>query len=74
MRREDIMLKVLSEEEELRIRKNNFAKLTQGLLFDLGGRRYFIAVKKIDEKTWEVVELTESNKEKILCCFSYWPE
>ena len=60
------MLRVLSKEEELQNRQEGFAKLKAGSLFDLGQLRFFIAVKKIDEKVWEVVELTETNKEKII--------
>jgi hypothetical protein len=59
------MLKVLSSEEELRIRHKVFSKLTPGSLFDLGQERFFIAVKKMGEKVWEVVELTETNRKKI---------
>jgi len=69
------MLRVLSEEEELQGRREAFAKLKPGSLFDLGQERFFIAVKKIDEKTWEVIELTETNKKKIVsgqpCAHSY---
>lgn len=59
------MLRVLSREEELEGRHEAFAKLKPGSLFDLGQERFFIAVKKIDEKVWEVIELTEINKKKI---------
>ena len=59
------MLRVLSREEELQNRREDFAKLKTGSLFDLGQERFFIAVKKIDEKVWEVIELTEINKKKI---------
>jgi len=60
------MLRVLSHEEELNGRRERFAKLTQGTLFDLAQRRYFIAVKKINAKSWQVIELTETNKKKII--------
>lgn len=60
------MLRVLSREEELENRREAFAKLKPGSLFDLGQERFFIAIKKIDEKVWEVIELTETNKKKII--------
>ena len=60
------MLRVLSREEELQNRREAFAKLKPGSLFDLGQERFFIAVKKIDEKLWEVIELTEINKKRII--------
>lgn len=60
------MLRVLSREEELRNRSEDFAKLKPGCLFDLAQERFLIAVKKIDEKVWEVIELTETNKKKII--------
>jgi hypothetical protein len=60
------MLRVLSKEEELQSRRKAFAKLTPGSLFDLAQERFFIAVKKIDEKAWEVIELTEANKKKLI--------
>jgi hypothetical protein len=60
------MLRVLSKEEELQGRGEAFARLKPGSLFDLGQLRFFIAVKKIDEKVWEVIELTEANKKKLI--------
>ena len=60
------MLRVLSPKEELKGRRERFAKLTQGTLFDLAQRRYFIAVKKINAKSWQVIKLTETNKKKII--------
>ena len=60
------MLRVLSREEELQNRHEAFAKLKPGSLFDLGQERFFIAVKKIDEEVWEVIELTEANKKKLI--------
>jgi hypothetical protein len=35
-------------------------------LFNLGQERFFIAVKNVDRKVWEVVELTQENKERIV--------
>ena len=60
------MLRALSKEEELQGRREAFAKLKPGSLFDLAQERFFIAVKKIDKKVWEVIELTETNKKKII--------
>lgn len=60
------MLRVLSKEEELRGRLEAFARLRVGSLFDLGQERFFIAVKKIDKKVWEVIELTEANKKNVV--------
>lgn len=59
-------MRVLSPEEELKNRRESFAKLKRGILFDLSQERFFIAVKKIDEKAWEVIELTEANTKKII--------
>lgn len=60
------MLRALSKEEELQYRREGFAKLGRGSLFDLGQKRFFIAVRKIDKKIWEVIELTKANKERII--------
>jgi len=60
------MLRVLSKEEEFHSRREAFAKLKPGSLFDLAQERFFVAVKKIDEKMWETVELTETNKKRII--------
>ena len=60
------MLRVLSEEEELQSRREGFAKLEPESLFDLGQQRFFIAAKKIEENVWDVVELTEANRKKII--------
>lgn len=60
------MLRTLSKEEELQYRRQGFAKLNLGSLFDLGQKRFFIAVRKIDKKIWEVIELTKTNKERII--------
>ena len=60
------MLRVLSKEEELQLRREGFTRLKSGSLFNLGQERFFIAVKKVDEKVWEVVELTRENKERII--------
>ena len=60
------MLRALSKEEELDNRREAFAKLKPGSLFDLGQERFFIAVDKMDEETWRVIELTEANKKRII--------
>jgi len=60
------VLRVLNREEELQSRREDFAKLKPGSLFDLGQLRFFIVAKKIDEEVWEVIELTKTNKEKIV--------
>jgi len=60
------MLRVLSREEELQSRREAFVKLKPGSLFDLAQEKFFMAVRKIDEKVWEVIELTEANKKKII--------
>ena len=60
------MLRVLSREEELQNRREACAKLKPGSFFDLAQERFFIAVKKIDKKAWKVIELTETNKKKII--------
>jgi len=60
------MLRALSKEEELQLRQEGFARLKPGLLFNLGQERFFIAVKNVDRKVWEVVELTQENKERII--------
>ena len=55
----------LTREEELINRRKNFTQLATGFLFDLGQQRWFIAIKKIDDE-WEVIELTEDNRQKII--------
>jgi len=60
------MLRVLSKEEELELRRDGFTKLVPGSLFNLARERFFIAVRKVNEKVWEVIELTPENKEKII--------
>jgi hypothetical protein len=60
------MLRALSKEDELQSRREAFGKLKPGSLFDLAQERFFLAVKKIDEKIWEVIELTEANKKNII--------
>ena len=59
------MLRVLTKAEELAMRAENFARLRAGMLFDLGRRRSFIAVRKRG-RTVEVVELDPANIGRIL--------
>jgi hypothetical protein len=59
------MLKVLTKQEELASRTERFAHLRTGMLFDLGGRRYFIAARKRGEAV-EVIELDTTNVGRIL--------
>jgi len=59
-------LRSLNEEEALRLRQESFKKLKRGSLFDLGMTRFFIAVRKVDEETWEVIELDDTNINNIL--------
>jgi hypothetical protein len=60
------MLRALSKEEELQLRREGSKRLKPGSLFNLGQERFFIALKKVDEKVWEVVELTQENRERII--------
>lgn len=61
------MLKLLSEKEELERRHQAFELLRPGMIFDLAQKRYFIAAEKVGDITWEVVELTRQNRERIVC-------
>lgn len=62
-------LQVLSEEEELALRKERFTKIGRGSVFDLPGergeKRDFIAVQK-EGPTCKAIELTEKNIERII--------
>jgi len=60
------MIKVLTEEEELAYRRESFKRLSPGCLFNLGGRKYFVAVRKLNESSWEVIELDKENLESII--------
>lgn len=60
------MIRVLSKEEEIAHRKENFGKLSPGCLFNLAKERYFIAIRKIDEQSWEVIKLDERNRQSII--------
>ncbi len=59
------MLRVLTKAEELALRAEDFAQLQAGMLFDLGRRRSFIAVRKRG-RTVEVVEFDPANIDRIL--------
>ncbi len=60
------MLRALSKEEELQLRQEEFTRLEPGVLFNLAQEKFFIAVKKVDQEIWEVVELTRENKDRII--------
>ena len=66
------MMRTLTHEEELAMRKADFEKLCPFCLFDLSSERYFIVVRRIHPRSsWEkravlVVELTPENRKKIL--------
>jgi len=59
------MLRVLTKAEELASRAESFGRLQEGMVFDLGRRRSFIAVRKRG-RTVEVVELDRANIDRIL--------
>jgi hypothetical protein len=59
------MLRVLTPEEELASRRERFRALRRGTLFDLGGRRHFIAVHKRGQ-TVDVIELDAANIGRLL--------
>lgn len=59
-------LHVLTPEEELQRRREHFAKIRPRSLFDLGMKKFFLAVKKIDELSWEVIELTDENRTRLV--------
>jgi hypothetical protein len=60
------MVLVSTPEEELASRKADYEKLTPGNFFNLGTRRYFIAVEKLGDCI-EVVELNAENLRRIVC-------
>ena len=60
------MLRLLTPAEELRNRRKRFAQLAPKILFNLAQKRFFIAVRKVNDKTWEVVELSDGNNARIL--------
>lgn len=59
-------VRLLSPEEALAQRKEGFGKIHKGTLFDLGRKQAFLAVKKIDAKSWEVIELDKDNRDSIV--------
>jgi hypothetical protein len=59
------MLRALTKAEELASRRDSFARLRAGTLFDLGGDRFFIAVRKRG-RTVEVVELDQANIDRLV--------
>jgi len=71
------MQEVLTDEEELRLRRECFEKLKPGALFDLGQQRWFIAIGQFvdDQDVWCVIELTDENRSKITkgqLCVTSW--
>ena len=60
------MIILSNKEEALKEREVNFKKLKPGHLFGLGIKRIFIAVRKINHKTWEVIELNSENRSLII--------
>ena len=59
------MLRVLTSEEELADRSKSYAQLARGKLFDLSGKRVFIAIEKHDDSI-QVIELEAKNISRIL--------
>jgi hypothetical protein len=59
------MMRTLTHEEELAMRKTAFKKLKPGILFDLSGERHFIVVT-CDKGGADVVELDEKNRLRIV--------
>ena len=56
-------------EEKLAALEESFSKLRSGSLFTLNvpdGTRYFVAVEPKNDETWEVIELTDANRERIV--------
>jgi hypothetical protein len=58
------MLRILTKKEELDSRKKNFNRLKPGSLFDLCQQEWFIAIRMLNKKEWEVVEWTEDNRQR----------
>jgi hypothetical protein len=59
------MLRVLTSEEELVLRRKGYEQLAPGTLFDLGGERFFLTVEKHGEFV-TVIELDRENVGRIL--------
>jgi hypothetical protein len=59
------MVRVLTPQEELASRKKDYQQLETGRLFDLGGKRFFIAVEKSHDAV-QVIELNGENIDRIL--------
>lgn len=57
---------MLSEEEELESRREAFEKMCEGDLFDLGGKKHYLAVQKIDDNSWEIIEFNKTNRLSII--------
>ncbi len=63
-------IRQLSNKEELARRRKKFKQIRQGLLFDCRGAEYFLAVDKVGEKEWNVIALTDENREAIISSWS----
>lgn len=61
-------IRVLTKTQELAGRAKRYKKLKRGCLFNLGGKRFFIAVTKLPNGDWDCIEFTEKNIDKIINC------
>lgn len=59
------MLRALTSEEELALRRKSYDQLAPGTLFDLGGERFFLTAAKHGEAV-HVIELDGENTGRIL--------
>ena len=59
------MLRVLTPEQELASRKKRYALLEPESLFDLGGKKFFIAAERVGDFL-TVIELDGDNIKRIL--------
>jgi len=59
------MLRVLTPDEELALRRKSYEQLATGKLFDLGEERFFITVEKLGDSV-RVIELNSENIGRIL--------
>jgi hypothetical protein len=61
----------LSDEKDLEDRRNKFAKIEPGSLFDLGRKHFFIAHHQTTDKVWVAIPLTPYNCARILNNYPY---
>ncbi|OGF37702.1 hypothetical protein A2482_01865 [Candidatus Falkowbacteria bacterium RIFOXYC2_FULL_48_21] len=59
-------MELLTEQEAMARDKRNWQLIRHGCFFDFGGERFFIATREIDNETWEVIELTPKNRERLI--------